>query len=298
MQFHEHKLLFTRYQELLKIPNHNDKHKVIQGIAHALTRRVSQQARQASQNTLVYCQNEVNWCNARRPYYDVWPSVIEPFLKLDLETVKCKHIILPLPQLLIRFPHKHELVGKVRTILVATCMSAEGEPALNVSVDDGSAAGRDQFPIPTIVGMSLKPEESIQERLEYGRTHPYCADVIDTTMVDAAFRFVTVLCLIKNDPDLIEPQVLAADQQRYEQQSDPTLIAKAERKGKRGWSVGRHIEVAPGYRRPHFAIRWCGPGGVEPKLRPIKGCIVKRKLITDVPTGYLDPPKLIQEILA
>jgi hypothetical protein len=37
-------------------------------------------------------------------------------------------------------------------------------------------------------------------------------------------------------------------------------VDKAHRRGKVGWNVGRHIEVAPHYRRPHMALVWTGTG--------------------------------------
>jgi len=64
------------------------------------------------------------------------------------------------------------------------------------------------------------------------------------------------------------------------------LVAKAQRRGKVGWNVGRQIEVTPHVRRPHFAIRWTERGRAVPKLVPVKGSVVHRQLAEKVPTGF------------
>jgi hypothetical protein len=33
-------------------------------------------------------------------------------------------------------------------------------------------------------------------------------------------------------------------------------------------------------------VRWTGKGGEIPKLVPVKGAIINKKLMTTVPTGY------------
>ena len=48
-------------------------------------------------------------------------------------------------------------------------------------------------------------------------------------------------------------------------------VDKAHRRGKVGWNVGRHIEVAPHYRRPHMALVWTGTGRAVPKIVPTAG---------------------------
>ncbi|MFH1923922.1 MAG: hypothetical protein ABIP48_29025 [Planctomycetota bacterium] len=56
----------------------------------------------------------------------------------------------------------------------------------------------------------------------------------------------------------IEPDVLSKDRPRFEQTGDEKYVTKAHRRGKVGWNVGRQIEVAPHYRRPHMALVWTG----------------------------------------
>src|SRR5271157_5812101 len=47
--------------------------------------------------------NERDWEQARRPYYNMWPSIIPMLIRLDLD-LDSDLIRLPLPALCIRFP--------------------------------------------------------------------------------------------------------------------------------------------------------------------------------------------------
>ena len=248
-------------------------------------------------NTSVHMLNEYLWNKADRPYYDLYPSVATAFTKVDLNKVTCKQLELPLPQLLIRFQKGKELtIGKseVRSIFVAMSKSKEDltTRGLLVAIDDGlvdKGNDPDGFPIPvhTLNCITLPDDETIEQRLEFGRANPYCEDTVDNDMVTACYRLVVAICLLRDNPDLIEPEPLEADRKKWEETHDPKLLEKAAKRGKRCWSIGKHIEVAPHFRTPHFAIRWMGKGILQPVLRPIKGSVVRRKVIEEVPTDWL-----------
>ncbi len=63
-------------------------------------------------------------------------------------------------------------------------------------------------------------------------------------------------------------------------------IDKAHRRGKVGWNVGRHIEVAPHYRRPHMTLVWTGSARAVPKVVPRRGSVVHREKVEKVPSGF------------
>lgn len=84
----------------------------------------------------------------------------------------------------------------------------------------------------------------------------------------------------------IEPDVLSKDRDKYESAGDQKYVDKAHRRGKVGWNVGRHIEVAPHYRRPHMALVWTGRGRAVPKIVPRRGSVVHRELVEKVPSGF------------
>lgn len=249
-------------------------------------------------NTGVQLQAEAAWVEDDRPYYDLYPSVAEAFCKIDLDRVKCSQLVLPLDDLLVRMPVGQELDlsprTKFRAVLIHQGRAAQRPDGAGrgwlLSIDTGDVlSGRPDIPIHTVIGIRMPDDGTLMESLLNGRRGPGYEDAVDSEAVENVCRIITTLCLLKGDPDLIEPQPLEADRQKWERTHDPALIQKAAKRGKRGWSVGAHIETAPGFRRPHFAIRWMGKGRVDPRLRPIKGCLVHRKRIEEVPTDWLGP---------
>ncbi len=241
---------------------------------------------QAAQNSYIQMQHEARWIEDRRPYYNIWPSVIRPFTNVDLSKVMCSDVHLPLPQLLIRLPVGHELEG-ARSIFVTEGANGDDRGIL-VAINNGATSPIDSLvPVHTVNGVIVKQNETIMDRLEYGRKNPYSNDEINDSMVDACFKLVIAICLLADNPDLIERSPLESDRTKWEATHDIKLIEKAERRGKREWDVGSHIEVAPGFRNAHFAIRWMGRGvevRKKPVLRPVKSCLVRRREIQDVPT--------------
>ena len=64
-------------------------------------------------------------------------------------------------------------------------------------------------------------------------------------------------------------------------------MERARQKGKRGWDVGRGVEVVPHYRRPHPALVWTGTGRQIPKIVMRSGAVVHRSVVGAVPAGFL-----------
>lgn len=259
------------------------------------------------------------WHTLSRPYYDVYPSVFNAFTKTNFDKVAVSSIQLPLPALLLRCPRNNQLTmygHELRALLVCDNLAMEAHAsAMGFDITTKQENPRHLLIVPDIgeplrvredrrtlpiqlMRFVLDTTETIESQLATLISPERRAEDIsrfgDAAKDDAAIagakilRLILTLCLLGNNPDLIEPLVLNADAAKFATTQDPALIEKALAKGKRGWAIGRHIETAAGFRRPHFGIRWTGVGRVTPKLVPIKGCIVRRKAITDIPTGYLD----------
>ena len=109
---------------------------------------------------------------------------------------------------------------------------------------------------------------------------------IPETLIDDCVRLCCSLCLLENDPSVIEPDVLGKDRGKFEASGDAKYVHKAHRRGKIGWNVGRRIEVAPHYRRPHMALVWTRRGRTVPKLVPHRGSVVHRELVEKVPSRF------------
>ena len=63
---------------------------------------------------------------------------------------------------------------------------------------------------------------------------------IPDPLIDECVRLCCTLCLLKNDPEIVAPDVLADDRAKYDQTEDRKYIEKARRRGKVGWDVRRH----------------------------------------------------------
>lgn len=233
---------------------------------------------------------ECDWLDAGRPYYSVYPAASHALVNIRLD-LDAGLVTLPRPVLLLRFPVGEELAvpdgRKLHCCLAARVTVRGGEPGLQLWCDFGEV--RVGVPIYSYRTTSLGPGATVEERL---RKIDYIETDGDAAESDEIFqpiiRIVVGLCLLADDPDLIEPEPLSVDARRYEENPDPALIEKARRRGKNGWVIGRNLEVSPHYRRPHLGLRWTGAGRAVPKIVPIKGAIIKRKEIVKVPTGYRD----------
>ncbi len=245
-------------------------------------------------NTVGQIQTEMLWTQNDRPYYDLYPGVAEALIKIDLDKLDCDEFRLPLPELMIRMPVGRELQlsskTSLRTLLVGE-VELKNRRGWVLSLNTGATMkmnGVDVY-IHTVQGLRLTHGSTLMDHYRQGRDKPYSDDTLDNEAILNTIRLVATLCLLKDDPDLIEPLPLEVDRAKWELTHDLALIEKASRRGKVGFAIGKHVEVAPGFRRPHFGIRWCGKGRTDPRVRPIKGCLVRKRVITEVPTDWLGP---------
>jgi len=248
-------------------------------------------------NTAVHVLSEAMWNKDNRPYYDLYPSVAEAFTKVDLSKIRSEHVKLPMKRLMVRFQVGHELFGKVRSFLVSEAdAKVNRNKGILVAINDGSMMDVNgvSVNIHTVNCVVLQEGLTISDQLERAKRAYVPGDTItiDQDMIEQVYKVLITLCLLRDNPDLIEPEPLEADRAKYDAtygspEEQARLLEKAARRGKKAWAVGKHIEVAPGFRCPHFAIRWMGKGILEPVLRPIKGCLVKRRQVEEVPTDWL-----------
>jgi hypothetical protein len=110
--------------------------------------------------------------------------------------------------------------------------------------------------------------------------------LVPETLIDDCVRLCCSLCLLENDPSVIEPDVLSKDRDKFEASGDAKYVDTSRQLGKIGWNVGWRIEVAPHYRRPHMALVWTGRGRAVPRVVPRRGSVVHRELVEKVPSGF------------
>jgi hypothetical protein len=261
---------------------------------------------------IVALSSELIWFRNNRPYYKVWPSVIPAFLKLKF-TVPVDAMSLPSPVVCLRLTEQSlPDFPDCESILVSLYQQPAFPDDNARQFSLGIQCSKDRFGRPTergkFLGLVFKHGESLEDALsraihpptvyyENKEAVPYVGDGVlegsDRKEMESAVRLACSVCLLATDPTIIEPDVLADDRRRFDESTDPTerqrLIDKAKRRGIVGWRIGEKYEVCPHYRRPHFALRHTGKGGTVPRIVPVKGAVVHRKKITDVPTGYLTP---------
>jgi hypothetical protein len=238
--------------------------------------------------------NERDWEQARRPYYNVWPSIVPMLTKLNLD-LDSALIQLPMPALSIRLPTKQNPMTfqwrgqpfEIRCMLLGDM--GDGQ-AISVLVDVGETMHNGVCDVPVYTYSNFPREKGLtveQSLASLGKNRLAELGVqIPSDLVTDCVRLCCSLCLLENDPSVIEPDVLSKDRDKFEQGGDQKYVDKAHRRGKIGWNVGRHIEVAPHYRRPHMALVWTGRGRTVPKIVPRRGSVVHRELVEKVPSGF------------
>ena len=248
------------------------------------------------------------WETDKCPYYRVYPSIIPMLLKLNLE-VDTGLIRIPtgLRVFAIHFPKvDHKLSFdygdrhyNVRSVLCGpVTLTTKGEfyDGISIWVDFGETYGiSDPSSDPTIKDLTIA--SYINVPVKNGLTVEAASDMLQhdpssklgvimpESIHTGIIRLVCTICLLENDPTIIEPDVLDKDKAKYEANPTQAVIDRAIRRGKRGWNIGRKIEVIPHIRGDSpFALYWTGKGRTIPIIRHRKGCIVHRELVSKVST--------------
>jgi hypothetical protein len=239
--------------------------------------------------------NERDWERAKRPYYNLWPSIVPMLTRFDLD-LDSDLIRLPLPALCIRFPKdaaknplRFDWKGNevpVRCILMGEINEGTG---ISVLIDIGEVMGGIGVPIYTYRNFPRRPGLTVEQSLAGLGTKGLFADIgilVPNDFVTDCIRLCCSLCLLDNDPTIISPDVLGDDRAKFEASGDQRYVDRARRRGKVGWEVGRHIEMIPHYRRPHMALVWTGHGRVVPRIVRRRGSVVHREMVEKLPSGF------------
>jgi len=238
------------------------------------------------------------WERIHRPYYSVWPAIAPMLLRLNLD-LDTSLVRPPMPVFLIRFPENNSPLcwndgWHVHSILVGPSSLHKGEQVFDGFVlwvdtgERGQAADGSLFPIHTYINLPMQKGMTLEESLHALPSDPssYEGMVLPEEIRTSCARLACTICLLENDPELIEPDVLSKDQNKYEITQDEKYVEKAHRRGKVGWNIGKGIEVIPHIRRPHPALMHTGHGRTVPKIVLRKGCVIHREVVTRVPTGF------------
>ena len=225
---------------------------------------------------------EMDWIEAKRPYYDVYPSMIPILegLKLDFSL---KDVTLPMGfrELLVRFPVGHDV-----QCIFFSLEKVEGEYRCLMNSYFMSEESNDEDRV-TITTM-WQDDATGQSAVDYLKGCDSGMSDYKLNQMTRFFKIFIGICLIGNDPEIVERQVLSKDLIKLTDENYERLADKAKKRGKFGFSFGAQLEKIPHLRRPHPCWVPYGPGRKYRKLKLRKGSIVHREKIEKMPTGHLD----------
>ena len=238
---------------------------------------------------------EHNWMLDSRPYYHLYPGIIDPLLNLalDLDTGAIhpprRALAICLPK---QFQHPRLKFdqGQVQAILMAkgtAMVRSISYDAINLFIDIGER--EEGYPVHSFRSFRITEGCTLQGELDTLPNHPSASMgiIVPLPLIVDCIRLCATLCLLADDPEIIEADVLNKDRDKYQASRDAKYIDRAHRRGKVGWLVGRDLEMSPHYRRGHFALFWTGTGRQVPKVGWRKGTVVHREKVVRVPTGEL-----------
>lgn len=296
MKFHDYQDNYAAIKRFgldreLNIRSREDMYNAILDQAHADTDPI----------TYRHLAFDKEWNELGRPYYDVYPSIIPMLTKLNLDFPGTA--ISPpngLKHLLLRLPEGHELHHgeiSVRSIFLSfqnVNRNPYGECKLEQGLVVGLDIGETIEGVMPVYTMRIFPldERKVEETIFILNTHAskfMGTEVPDELIIDSV-RLALTVCLINDNPEFLEQQVLAKDEGKFklantdaEQQK---LFDRAKRRGKFGFTLGKHIEMIPHARRPHPCLVWTGKGKKIAKIILRKGSFIHKSKIEQVPTGY------------
>ena len=242
------------------------------------------------------------WFQQNRPYYCVYPGVIKGFLNLRLD-IPISQLIFPELAFAIKFakgkePFAFEYRGKsypTKSMIAAKMAEEDGDEKIMIFLDIGEnmpIGDGEESTIYTYIAMPVIQGMSIEEAINALPHDPssYIGPVLPDDFRKNLVKIVAAICLLGEDVDLKEFDVLTKDWDKYQQNHDYKFIDKAIRRGKNGWLIGRRCEDEknPSYVNPHFQHYWTGKGRTQIILKHKKGFFVKRDKLKEVPTGYED----------
>jgi hypothetical protein len=250
---------------------------------------------------VIQAHTEMTWEEGKRPFYNVYPSIAPMLLRLNLN-FDSSLVKMPHDAFCIRFPKGQEPIkfdfgGKtwpVRTMLAGPTSLHHGKAVFEGIVlwvdfgEIGRMSNGFEWPVCSYINLPMEKGLSVERSLAMLPYDPssFTGVIMPPEIRTACVKLACTVCLLGDDPSLIEPDVLDRDRAKYWQDPRQEIVDRAHRRGKIGWNIGRTLEMIPHYRRPHLTLVWTGKGRTVAKIVPRKGSIVHREIVSRVPSGF------------
>jgi len=260
------------------------------------------------------CLAEIDYIDNDKPYYLVYPTITKYLINLKEEKVPVSLVKLPHRAIVFRFADTEtafDFTDKGKTYKLRTVFATYTKQEEIIRLDGKSIANDimilwidvgetivapigdvNTIEIPVLTYKILHvstPGKTLDDAITESKLGEIEGLRIPDEVINNIIRCIASCCLISKDMEdgLIEPDVLAADRDKFRATHDPKYVEKAKRKGKNGFLIGATLTVNPHWRSGSLlALYWTGPGRTIPIYRPRKGALVHRKKIQNLPTGY------------
>lgn len=245
---------------------------------------------------------ERDWDKLGHPYYNVYPAILPMLLSLRLD-ISCSTLqSITIQPIEVRLPLKLDVPGlcwqhgRIKSLLMGIQPVPKAENAdelvdgLVIAFDIGEldAIGH---PILAFKFFPLRDDMTIEEASNLLPAHESLGTGVQIpheTML-AAVRLCACIALIDSDSDIITPDILNRDKDKWDSASEAKreeMTKRARSRGKLGWDIGASVEYAPHYRRPHPALVRVGKGRTLSRIVMRKGSVVHRGKLTSIPSGF------------
>jgi len=234
--------------------------------------------------------SEESWAVSGRPFYNVWPIVLEMAreVKLDIPISSFKP---PFESLVLSVPHGHE-PSDITTALI--CWPKNECKSFCFYFTPDYAGFRGGFNLPYDESKDFESWLS-RVRADGKKYHEGQESIEDNVIV--MMRLLVLIGFLANDHDLITPIVLSKDQAKYDSAESTDvkewLENRAAKRQGRGFDFGKKLtearEASPHWRNPHLCLFWIGTGRKTPVIKLRRGTVIQRVDMSNVPTGFLGP---------
>jgi hypothetical protein len=237
---------------------------------------------------------EFQWYLAGRPYYKVWPCMIEVLRAFDINNVPLSSFFnVSDPTIVILFPKGNEIAGCMCALVSANRIGCGQWIHFNNQSIKSEVIDETLGPEHVTFSATLHCHGIDLDKRTYGEVPFSSPESCDKESHVAMQRVCLAVLLMERTPDIFEPDILSKYVDSYESASETRKKEIEEksfrRRGQRGYHIGRIMESIPHFRRPHPALYWTGRGRSVAKVVMRSGCLVNRQIVTKAPTGYMGP---------